>query len=223
MPNVSYLESKNTLFVPGNSGTATVKVNSTTGEMIISPASAVILADKDTFTQLTDCCVQNVTYSRTFANANTYYGWCMPCDFVINQDMLEHFYIFKIADVVLTDSGVVNLLLSPKMGVGDIMKANYPYLITSLAANYTYTFNGDNSKGYVLLKAAIETNVNSTPVFSINNGFGTWKFYAVQKRVTKIDFGDTFYYMSSIGAVSKATKDTTAVNSFRWILAYTEP
>ena len=33
LPNVSYLESKNTLFVPGNSGTATVKVNSTTGEI----------------------------------------------------------------------------------------------------------------------------------------------------------------------------------------------
>ena len=33
LPNVSYLEGKNTLFIPGDEGQATVKVNSNTGEI----------------------------------------------------------------------------------------------------------------------------------------------------------------------------------------------
>ena len=33
LPNVSYLEGKNTLFISGNEGQATVKVNNTTGEI----------------------------------------------------------------------------------------------------------------------------------------------------------------------------------------------
>ena len=37
LPNVSYLEGKNTLFIPGNKGQATVKVNSTTGEIESEP------------------------------------------------------------------------------------------------------------------------------------------------------------------------------------------
>ena len=184
------------------------------GALVNPPASGVVLTDTDTYSYSADTYVASATYTRTFAKSNTYYGWCMPCDFPFTTDMAEHFLFFAIDDVRFSrDSG--NMQVIPRrIYAGDILKANTPYLLTSLSANNTYTFNADNSKGYVLLHGTL----NYKPILKFVNAGGQWVFYAVQNRTTRVDLGvDSFYYLTSSGQTSKATKDTTAVNSYRWI------
>lgn len=179
----------------------------------------VVLTDGETYPYSADTIVSDVSYTRSLKPVN---AWCMPFDLYIDEDVYNNVAFYPIRpnfhDTEYDGFKQAFLDAAPYFEVGTIIPANTPVLCKGKNGITSYTFHGDNRKGYVVLKAAVGKADTHNCQHIISNGSGNWLFFPVQERITFEEFdASRMYYLTSSGTISNASKPTTAVNSYRWI------
>lgn len=182
----------------------------------------VVLTDGEVYPYTVDTIVSDVSYSRTIDAAHTAKALCVPFDIYYSEEMAEGLELFTIVPQQAKWNE-----LSPVSAFGDYIKvgtvipANTPLIMRSKTDNYTYTFHGDNRKGYVVLKAGLgKPHYTDKSNYVANTAEGKWRFFPVQEKITRGEFGQDMYYIAKGGAINRGTKDTTSVNSYRWIFCH---
>lgn len=205
------------LFVPGPNGVASVTYDSSNDKIKLS---TVTLEDKIVYSISADTTVENVIYSRTLKNPDALYSWCVPFDFTYTEEVSEHISFYRIDTFEVFDDTRVEIH-TKSIPIGDVLYANMPYFIQSDESGQTYTFNALTlGKKNIILKPSMTAVSTGTPVCTYTNEQGYFHFYPVHKKTTVEDFGGYFYTITASGAISRQTKPTSSVDSFRWLFQY---
>lgn len=200
----------------------------TTGGTVVNPPlEDVVLTDKEVYPYSSDTIVRSVSYTRTFTN-NNYVGFCLPFDIYIDEDLHNNIFLCYPYPQLKWNAVAKKYLpwipTIKELPVGHVIKANSPIIFSRKNGISSYTFHGDNRKGYVVLKAGSgKPNINNKPAQVISNGDGDWMFYPVQEAIVSGDVGAyIIFYVTSAGTIGWTDKTTTAINSYRWIFTSKE-
>ena len=195
----------------------------TTGGTVVNPPlEDVVLTDGEVYPYTADTIVRSVSYTRNFKPVN---AWCMPFDLYIDEDVYNNVVFWPMRpnfyDTEYDGFKDIFFDAAPDFEVGTVIPANTPVLCKGKNGITSYTFYGDNRKGYVVLKAAVGKPDTHNCQHIINNGSGNWLFFPVQEKIVFGDFdASRMYYISSTGKISNATKPTTAANSYRFVFTH---
>lgn len=196
--------------------------NITGGTVASQIGEPVVLTDGEVYPYTSDTIVSDVSYTRTIDTAHTAKALCVPFDIYYSEEMAEGLEIFTIVpqEVNWNELSPVSAF-GEYIKVGTVIPANTPLIMRSKTDNYTYTFHGDNRKGYVVLKAGLgKPHYTDKSNYVANTAEGKWRFFPVQEKITRGEFGQDMYYIAKGGAINRGTKDTTSVNSYRWIFCH---
>lgn len=199
----------------------TIDFSKLSGGTITTPTilDSVVLTDKEVYPYRDGAYAKEVTYTRTFNNG-VYNSLCLPCDLYYDDEMYGAISIYKF-DSFRLNGDRVSSNPTTKFRKYDTIPAGTPLIIIPNSDDLTYTFHGDNRKGYVRLEPYEgKPNKNTKPQWNLSCGIGTVKFYRIWELTTRGDMEQDIYYLAKNGTLSRGSKDTASVNSYRWIFTY---
>lgn len=156
----------------------------------------------------------SVTFLKTLGEdrVGKYQAWMMPFNYIITEDDLKKFQFYKINMIANAPapgegsaSGEMWVFLT-KLGQGDYLYENMPYVYKPLEAVTNYPFIGG-----VLWAMSMPTEA----VLTLQTAEDEYNFYATYENTTATT-GKPFYYVNINGGLSYGDKVT--VGPYRWII-----
>ena len=192
----------------------------TTYTAALASETDIVLVDGEPYTFTADTQVKSATYTRKYAadRVGKFQAWSMPFDFTITEEAAEKFTFYRINMIAHSANPNEEVQSTDKLWVyvapmkaGEKLTANRPYAYKPKAEG-EFTFAADNNKLY----APDYTSRLHTE--TVDHGYD---FFGTYNTVSMANLGGDFYYLNAKGEISHAKKETTTVDSYRWIVKAT--
>lgn len=134
----------------------------------------------------------NLTYTRNFANANVWQGWYVPFD-VDYADMVSAGYSVAQIQGVLLDNDGNSVIAFMRIGEGDVVKANTPYVVKP------------NVAGDIELSTTTALQPTETNDFYLMSASDKFTFGGIYGKTTNGTNG--WYAMNKTGQFQQLTSD----------------
>lgn len=134
----------------------------------------------------------NLTYTRNFANANVWQGWYVPFD-VDYADMASAGYSVAQIQGVLLDNDGNSVIAFMRIGEGDVVKANTPYVVKP------------NVAGDIELSTTTALQPTETNDFYLMSASDKFTFGGIYDKTTNGTNG--WYAMNKTGQFQQLTSD----------------
>jgi len=180
----------------------------------------IVLVDGEPYTFTADTQVKSATYTRNYDadRVGKFQAWSMPFDFTITEEAAGKFTFYRINMIAHSANPNEEVQSTDKLWVyvapmkaGEKLTANRPYAYKPKAEG-EFTFAADNNKLY----APDYTSRLHTE--TVDHGYD---FFGTYNTVSMANLGGDFYYLNAKGEISHAKKETTTVDSYRWIVKAT--
>ena len=215
------IEDYDKLFIPADNTYMVVEDGNYTYTLVTKESEGIYeLADGTAFPYnlTSDVQADKVTYTRSYDEnrVDKYQGWMLPFDYTITAEDLENFSFFKIS--MVAHSNVAGESASTEdiwihvnpMSVGEVLRANKPYIYKPKTAIDNYEFISEN----VILKKPMETMLLQTATSEATYSFfGTYQTTTLAPSTDHRDF-----YLSISGDLSYPSSGNIAVGAYRWYL-----
>ncbi|MBQ8467608.1 MAG: hypothetical protein IJ546_07955 [Prevotella sp.] len=215
------IEDYEKLFIPADNTYMVVEDGYYTYSLVTKESEGIYeLADGTAFPYnlTSDVQADKVTYTRSYDEnrVDKYQGWMLPFDYTITAEDLENFSFFKIS--MVAHSNVAGESASTEdiwihvnpMSVGEVLRANKPYIYKPKTAIDNYEFISEN----VILKKPMETMLLQTATSEATYSFfGTYQTTTLAPSTDHRDF-----YLSISGDLSYPSSGNIAVGAYRWYL-----
>lgn len=215
------IEDYEKLFIPADNTYMVVEEGNYTYTLVTKESEGIYeLADGTAFPYnlTSDVQADKVTYTRSYDEnrVDKYQGWMLPFDYTITAEDLKNFSFFKISMVAHSDvagesasTEDIWIHVNP-MSVGEVLRANKPYIYKPKAAIDNYEFASVN----VTLKAPTNSVLLQTATTEATYSFyGTYVTTSLQPSDNYRDF-----YLSVDGDLSYPNSNAIAVGPYRWYL-----
>ena len=178
----------------------------------IEHPTSIALTDGETFEGYSvNVDMEEIIYSRTYKSTN-WQAWYVPFDLTLTDDVLEDFSFAKFAGTYTEDDGTFYISIT-RMGEGDVVKANTPYLVQAKMAD------SENPQVITLTDATLyAAQEKGFSMYSAEKKVTVQGIYS-RKEVTEEDRG---WYALSGGKYSQQNKLGNALNPFRFYLTITD-
>ena len=149
----------------------------------------------------------DISYTRKFKNTNMQ-SICLPFDVAITSEFLQNFAVDEIFDNYAKDTdgdGEIDLIqiLTESLKEGDVMHANYPYLIKASAA-----------QEMTIASSGVTIYPTSPVIIDCSSTRATYTFCGTYTQMSVEELSG--YYVTSAGSLSHSS---TPMNPFRWYMA----
>lgn len=167
------------------------------------------LTDMYAFEVLEEVPNVDVSYTRNFKNTN-YQSICLPFDVTITSELLQDFAVDAIYDNYATDTnhdGELDYfeIITEPLVEGDVMRANYPYLIAATAAQEMTIFS-----------SGVTIQETSPVVLDCSSVKAAYTFCGTYSQMSKEDLNGL--YVTSNGSLKHSS---SSMNPFRWFMEIT--
>ena len=182
---------------------------------IIVTNNAVTLVDGMAYNWIYGPHVPSATYVKTLGEERVgkYQAWFVPFDYTITSADLEKFTFYKINMIANSPDPSQEAtddiwVFVKKLGTGDVLHANMPYVYKPLEAVTDYAFTTSPATMQAKNTGVIAKSETLEDIYSF---YGTYENTIATPE-------DPFYYVNINGALSLGNDGTVTVGPYRWIM-----